>query len=191
MTMQATDWVLYNGDEYELLGDSTRELPMLKRYGFEPSAWMTACWRGYIAKYEIVDNSLYLTHLIIQDRNKLYPEISGVEPEVGSEIIPEYSGIRESIPITGSIVIGRDEAYTVLFDFRAVHNYSVVFKLQLRDGMIYSIVDLSEESAVLRSEINELKDERFKQLDLHIPESKEWRERLKQLLDRFWALKYS
>jgi len=190
MTMQAADRVLYNGDEYELLGDSKGELPMLKRYGFEPICWTTGCYKGYIAKYEIFDNSLYLTHLTIQDRNKHYPEIGGIKPEIGSEGVPEYSGIREPMPITGSVVIGKDEADSLLLDFRAPHNYSVVLRLKMRDGVIDSVVDLSEESAALRSEINELKEKRLKQLDLPSPEPMEWRERYEQLLDRSWVLKY-
>lgn len=191
MTMQAADWIIYNGDEYELLGDSTRELPMLKRYDFEPGWWSTGCYRGYIARYEIIDNSLYLTSLIIEDRNKHYPEIGGVKPEIGREDVPEYSGIHEPMLINGSILIGKDEAYSPLFDFRAPHNYSIVLRLKLRDGVIYSVIDLSEEIDILRSELNELAEKRLKQLDLPFPEPIEWRERFKQLLDRSWALKYS
>lgn len=59
MTAQITEKLVYNDEEYNMA--SLPLEPYLKRHGFEFYAWCTACWRGYVGSWEVVDNKLYLT----------------------------------------------------------------------------------------------------------------------------------
>jgi hypothetical protein len=70
MTAQASDSIFYLGDGYPLFSeplesyfDETHPRPPFQ-------APHTACWRGYIASWEIVENKLYLTELQAWLENK-------------------------------------------------------------------------------------------------------------------------
>jgi hypothetical protein len=43
MTSQAGDYVEYEGEQYELLGDSSKELPMLAQFGIKSAGFSTSC----------------------------------------------------------------------------------------------------------------------------------------------------
>jgi hypothetical protein len=66
MTAQRADIIIIDGKEYPLFTNPledywTEENPK------PPIGWpMTSCWRGYIATWEIIDNSLYLIGIIIR-----------------------------------------------------------------------------------------------------------------------------
>jgi hypothetical protein len=191
MTRQAADWVFYKGEQYELLGISSGQLPMLKQFGLEPVGFSTACYRGYIAEYEISDDRLLLTRLAIEDANNHYPEIGGVKPKLERGELPAYVGISEPMVIDGAMVIGKDSPdHWQEFDIRGPHDYTVVLKLALKRGIVQSVTDISQQAAAIRSEMFKIYAEARDQARFEL-ENKDRSERMKLLFDRSWALKYS
>lgn len=63
MTAQAAERLKYKGDELMMcscpLGGYLISSP--KEWSF--AAWSSACWRGYIGRWEVIDGRLYLTEL--------------------------------------------------------------------------------------------------------------------------------
>ncbi len=152
MTYQAEDRLVYLGDEYELLYDSSRKLPMIAQYGIEPVAMNTACWKGFIADYLIRHDVLYLTSLAVSDKNNHYPDIGNVKP-----INHQYSGLLELMAIDGHIVIGKgDPPKWGMGDIRMAHDYQISLKLKLLHGIVQSVEDISAQVATIRAELYEI-----------------------------------
>jgi hypothetical protein len=191
MTRQAADLVFYKGEEYEFLGDSSGQLPMLKQFGLTVGVVSTDCYRGYIAEYAVDDDHFYLTRLSVQDANDNYPEIGGVKPAIKRGELPVYEGLSEPITIDGAIVIGKDFPDDWQgFDIRAPHDYIVVLKLTVKRGIVQSVTDISQQAAAIRSELFKIFAETRDQARFEF-ENKDRSERIKLLFDRSWALKYS
>jgi hypothetical protein len=193
MTRQEADFVIYEGEKYELLGDSSRQLPMVKQYGMQPQSWSTANWKGYVAEYVIVDQKLLLTSLMINDAANYYPEIGGIQPVIkGHYGAPVYEPLSELMSIKGAITIGRGEPENWhSFDIRSVHDYVIALKITLIDGFVQSIEDISEPGAAIRVKLQQIIKEREAYLEFpaskHPSLSEEW----DKLFDESWALRYS
>ena len=67
-TGQNGDILIWNNKKYSVLSNPLEDYPQFdsirpKLFGDKPLDWNTACYRGYIAEWEIVDNQLYLTNI--------------------------------------------------------------------------------------------------------------------------------
>lgn len=192
MTKQFPDTILYSGEEYELLGDSSRSLPMLNQFGIEPTMMSTGCYRGYVAEYTISGENLYLSSLTVQDAKNNYPVISGVRPTVDRFGQPIYVGLHELMSITGSITIGKGKPENWPYpDIRSVHDFNHVLKLTLRDGTLQSVTDISEVSAAIRSELREIYPSPEDSGGLRQFKRNHLSDRTKMLMDQSWSLRYS
>lgn len=65
MTAQMSDRFFHQGEWYDLAGVNGKGLFEPSDYGMEPEVTCTACWRGYIAGYELRDAQLLLKILLI------------------------------------------------------------------------------------------------------------------------------
>jgi hypothetical protein len=190
LTKQAADYLIYEGEQYELLGDSTRQLPMVKQYGMQPRDWSTGCYKGYIAEYAIVEQQLMLTSLMINAAADHYPKIGGIRPEIDKLGIPIYSPIFEPMRITGVITIGKNTPENWFFaDIRSVHDYVDVVKIVLKAGIVQSVEDISQLGTEIRKGMQKIIKERQNQPGFPFVESepKLWDE----LYQASWELKYS
>lgn len=61
MTAQMRDRLIYEGKEYYIATDILRPYLQEHQIYFVPPH--TACWRGYVGEWAVVDNKLYLTNL--------------------------------------------------------------------------------------------------------------------------------
>jgi hypothetical protein len=86
MTAQITDTIIYAGKEYSIIGILGIGIPSPQDFGMEPASMHTACWRGFVSKYEIVNDVLYFAELTLNEQNNEYKPINGVLPE--TEISP-------------------------------------------------------------------------------------------------------
>ena len=89
MTGQINDKFTYRQQEYMISAiEKPRMFFNIKKLGIDPEPLHTACWRGYIAGFSIVDSSLALCSLETNNSNgKATPvPINGKLPEV---ITPE------------------------------------------------------------------------------------------------------
>jgi hypothetical protein len=193
MTRQAANTIVYEGESYELLGDSSGQLPMVKRYGMQPQSWSTANHAGYIAEYAIVDQKLLLTSLMINDAADYYPEIGGIQPiDKYPYGAPVYEPLSELMTITGAITVGKGKPENWLSaDIRSVHDYVVALKVTLEDGVVQSVEDISEPAAAIRKRMQQIYEARTWQPGIQYVETESEREELNRLFDESWALRYS
>jgi hypothetical protein len=193
MTRQAANKLLYEGESYELLGDSSGQLPMVKQYGMEPLSWSTGNYRGFVAQYFIVDQRLMLLSLMINDAAGYYPEIGGIRPVIeGHYGVPLYEPLSELMSITGAITIGKDEPENWLSgDIRSVHDYVIALKITLKDGMVQSVDDISGRASAIRRRMQQIFETRRRQPGLPYVETDLETEELNRLFDESWALRYS
>lgn len=75
MTGQIHDKVLFEGTEYDLVGQDGEGLFEPSAFGMFPQMIHTACWRGYYCAYAVERFDLLLTHLTIRTRDGKYPLI--------------------------------------------------------------------------------------------------------------------
>lgn len=159
MTAQVPDNLVYNGDEYELLGDYPRQLPMLDKFNMKPTMIHTGCHRGYVAGYLVENSQLYLTYLYVYVVSGEYSKISEISPSLDKYGRATYENIRESLPITGKIVIGKELAPFGWPDFREVHNYKAMLRMSFDKGNLLTVEDISSQVAPICSLMQEILNE--------------------------------
>ena len=85
MTAQIPDQVVYEKQEYSLIGVAGGPLPKPWDFGVYPGEWSTACYRGYIMTYRVRRNQLMMSRVELgqiwpdKETNK-YPTINDVKP---------------------------------------------------------------------------------------------------------------
>lgn len=181
MTIQANDTVFYKKIAFDLVGGSGSGLFNVKTLGFTPRAGSTACWRGYLAEYSILDKRLFLTALQVwfpldykdpnkaalecerddddktfddepPDRNLNIP-LFGVMPKTGDKGDCLYEGFRKPIQFTGKLVLGED-----LLPEPFVRNYwrawqfRIVRELTFKKGHVITDKSISAKMAKVRAE---------------------------------------
>ena len=131
MTEQAADVLIYNGETTWV--DRPPPLP-----GSHPRIWAshdgqlsTACWRGYIATWEIKDGRLYLVEL--SDRYTY--RLEGEEPIFAEWFSGDLDflcdGVTTDIPGPYDVGDGRDPSLEIVFRKAA--------KMQIRAGVVTKI----------------------------------------------------
>jgi hypothetical protein len=171
MTAQIPDMILINDKNYSIVGVNGGELFTPQSVGIEPVAIMSACWRGYVCKYKIIDNKLILDELQLsfgmdnmsgKKREfvpQVAPAINGVNP-TGKHLSFSniYEGINLHIPFTGGILAGRDFIQTlyVHMGFHPAWKYQTVFELIFESGNVQEIRDVSIDVEELRSKMMKL-----------------------------------
>ncbi len=133
MTIQMSDHVTYKDKRYVLV-DTESYLIGSADFDVTPAEGInTACWRGYTAEYEIVDNVLYgIKSVMTFNREKNKPEIS--------------SSSRLKMNYTGSILIARtnnDESF--IADF--LESYlctDEAYELHFDNGVLNEEISLKE-----------------------------------------------
>ena len=63
MTAQIGEKLFYHGKEYRMASEPPVLSPALKNYGIDFIGNCTACWRGYLGKWEIKDDKLFLKEI--------------------------------------------------------------------------------------------------------------------------------
>ena len=65
MTAQIGDTLVLNQLVYQLAELEGSGLFNPDEHGFEPVGFCSACWRGFVCEYEVIDERLFLTRLSI------------------------------------------------------------------------------------------------------------------------------
>lgn len=126
---------------------------------------ISACWRGYVATYTILDDILVLKELDVTlgkfEDKKFFPttgpEINGVQPEIDPDSLSSnfYQDVNLPIKLTGGILIARDfigELY-VHMGFHPAWKFREVHELIFEDGKLIEKMDLSAKMAEIRDEL--------------------------------------
>jgi hypothetical protein len=140
--------VLYEGHEYELLKDSTWQLPMANLLGIKSNVELASI-NIYNPSYRIDGGLLVLESLAVlyifekDEELESLPTISGVRP-LGRLPFIVYQDINFKLPYTGTIVIGRNHKDKPFMPvFRNEHDYLTVFQLSFNEGVLQEAKDIS------------------------------------------------
>ncbi|WP_437775212.1 hypothetical protein [Sorangium sp. So ce1097] len=157
MTAQIDDSVTYAGAEWSLAGVNGGDLFDPASHGLCVRAASTACWRGFVCRYELRDGALYLDGLDVALKGEA-PPLSGKvaqEPKVHLGFTAVYEGVGLHVPFTGGLLLARDflrELY-VHMGFHPAWKFTHVLEVELEAGRISRVTDCSKAMADIRSRV--------------------------------------
>ena len=164
MTAQFDDLFIYRDVKYSIAGISGSKLFDPADFGLNPFMASTACWRGYIITFAVVDSHLVLDTLHVnlpvemgEARNQPNgPVINGVEPTPSTTGLNlfnnEYKNLNYHIEYTGDLLLGEGfirELY-VHMGFHPAWKYKAVIELMFKNGVLTSELDRSEWAEQMR-----------------------------------------
>jgi hypothetical protein len=149
MTAQIPDEFTYNGEKFSLVGLRGNGLPTPEDFGVHPYFRCTACWRGFVMKYQFTDNHLILDGMLVNVKKP--PKINGVEPqnakETGNSIFDySYQNLNLKTEFTGSVLLAKDfiQQMYIHMGFQRPMAFRTVVEFQVENGDITEIRDLSK-----------------------------------------------
>ncbi|NHJ33228.1 MAG: hypothetical protein FK732_10215 [Asgard group archaeon] len=157
MTAQMPDQFLYKGESYALIGLKGSSLFNPEDYGVYPVMASTACYRGFVATYNITDKHITLSSFVLRSQKRKLNKINGRAAKKEKRILSFnflYENLDLPIKFTGFILLGKDfinEMY-VHMGFQRPISYETVIEFQFKDGEIVTVNDFSELIAKLRKE---------------------------------------
>jgi hypothetical protein len=170
MTAQFPDEFIFNGVEYSIAGIHGQSLFDSEEHGLHPVGTCSACWRGYVATFALVENRLVLSRLSVQlgklgERisflNDVGPQINGKEPAlaVGQPALFNniYDDLNLPLVFSGGLLIARgfiQELY-VHMGFHPAWKFNEVWELIFRDGVQEESRDISLKVAELRKKLTQ------------------------------------
>ncbi len=151
MTGQITNQFKYEGEVYELVGIDGESLYTAEDFGITTQTASTACWRGYRTFYDCVNGELILDSLHVRTEDKIV--INGVVPNESEELAENswaffntiYENLALKTKFNGSILLGKDfirEMY-VHMGFQSAESFRTVIEIEVRDGDIIKVTDIS------------------------------------------------
>jgi len=158
MTAQFSDLFFYNNKEYSIADLGGDELFHPMQYGLFPESSCTACWKGFVATYEVQDDILCLKNLDInvEKIRKLFfwsssiPKLNGKKPSDNESLYNMFSHHFQDVNLpfsyTGWILIGGEfihELY-VHMGYHPAWKYKNVIKLDFEKGKLISSLDVSK-----------------------------------------------
>ncbi|WP_438031919.1 hypothetical protein [Sorangium sp. So ce204] len=157
MTAQIGDDVAYAGADWSLAGVNGGELFDPASYGLRVRPASTACWRGFVCRYGLRHNTLYLDGLDVALEGEAPPLLDKMpqEPTTPLGFTAVYEGIGLHVPFSGGLLLARDfllDLY-VHMGFHPAWKYAHVLEVELEAGRISRVTDCSKPMADIRSRI--------------------------------------
>ncbi len=143
MTMQLTDPFIWNDEKWIFLcAEDVYSLFDPKEFDLSPITASTACWKGFVVKFRVDNNHLYLDELYVHCDNDNYPTINGVAPISDESIqcrmgMRLYKNLNILLSYSGIITIGKN--LKSMFHGRAFigpHAYKVTYELTFENGVL-------------------------------------------------------
>lgn len=167
MTAQLPDTVLFEDQTYNLAGVEGEGLFKPAQYGLEVVMASTACWRGYLCTYAVVEDRLLLEAIDAMagryegDEDDFVPiELPVIHGHAGERVgghgamfNAAYRGLGLPVAFTGRLLLG-DGLMEELFDEVGAPPpwvYRRVLGLQFFGGVLTGREDLSEQMAAARA----------------------------------------
>ena len=167
MTAQIQDSFHYLGEEHALTAFSDGEPFSPTNAGYRPVMASTACWRGYVCGYEVMDGLLRLRELWVNhqpgeapvSRRQQPPDLNGVTAVLEKKSLLggwRFCDVGLPLAYTGGLVIGRDfiRELHVHMGFHPSWKYQHVFELVFEEGRLVDARDVSPEMTRLRTQIH-------------------------------------
>ena len=154
MTAQIPDSVIYEGEEFSLVGVKGEGLYIPEDFGIEPHFRSTACWRGYVMRYCFNKGQLILDRMLLNTTNPL--KIKGIEPQKLKDIGSfdySYENLSIKTDFTGTILLANDfiQQMYVHMGFQRPIAFRTVVEIQVENGTMISIRDLSKKMEEYRN----------------------------------------
>lgn len=164
MTAQMPDQFFYKDHKLDLVGIKGSELTVPIDLGVETMMASTACYRGYVMRYRVIENRLVLEGFWFATKMDDLPEINGVKPIKLSEETAEegdwmhtmfqneYKNLDLTVKFTGSLWLAKDfiDSEYVHMGFQSPTAYKTVLKFDFKDGIIINVEDKSKETEEAR-----------------------------------------
>ncbi len=134
----------------------------------------TACWRGFVTRYQVENDELYLialsvslTELDWQNKGRKFPKIQppiiegykAIDMSVEQWFLFEYyyTNMRLLISFTGGLLLTRDfiEGLYVHMGFHPAWKYRTVYELLFEKGRLIRSIDVSKKMAEIRLEMKD------------------------------------
>jgi hypothetical protein len=155
VTAQIPDTVTFNGERFAVTAVEGTGLFDPARVGMHPEAISTACYRGYVCDYEVVDARLVLRHLEVGIGDDP-PEIRGVSPSRKELGAWHYDGLNLTLDFTGRILIGKgdpSERPYLHMGFLPAWFFAEVWDLTFDVGHLVGAFDRSADVSKLRARL--------------------------------------
>lgn len=162
MTAQMNDMFRYGNATHSISGISEGELFSPQTLEMHPQGRCSACWRGYLATYAVVDRRLVVADLSINlalDDDAVGPTINGVTPtrDTRESIIFDciYVDLNYHVEYTGGVLLTKgfiQELY-VHMGFHPAWKYKQVLELVFENGRLVQEFDRSAAMAEVRRRI--------------------------------------
>jgi hypothetical protein len=153
MTAQIPDEFRYMGELYSLVGLKGSALFTPQDFGITPHMASTACYRGYVMRYDCVNGQLILDSMSV--RTEKAPPVNDIKPieEEGFFFSHRYEALGLKTRFTGSMLLAKDfiEEMYVHMGFQRPMAFRTVLEMQIQDGDILATNDLSEKMEELRN----------------------------------------
>ncbi len=194
MTQQASDLFYYEGNQLMIVGITGSELDTAETFEIKTRSASTGCWRGYIMRYEIKDNKLFMEGFWVRTADGIKPPI--INNTAPLKITKEYNpgGLRGlgfryyykdvylKLPFTGSLLLGNKpilEEY-VHMGYPSPTSFQTVLKFDFEEGNLIKVEDVSDKAEEARNKDGDPKG--------YYPES-DSAEDIKKWIDKRFSLK--
>jgi hypothetical protein len=165
VTAQVADNVELDGQMYDVAGVRGGPLFDPAAHRIKPGMLSTACWRGYICWYSVMDSSLRLVRLVVGEESRMAGrKVSSSTTLLGRSFAPtrswpahgwEVAGLDMLIPITGSLLVGQGfiQSTYVHMGFHPAWKFETVIELSFENGAVTAARDRSGEVAAFRQRL--------------------------------------
>lgn len=159
MTAQWHDEFEFQGKKYSLVGVNGQGLFNPAQYDMVPMSTCSACWRGFLCKYAVVDNKLVLDSLQIslEESSVKDPKINNKLPSDSKDSIFNfhYKGLNLQLDFTGGILIGDGfiEDLYVHMGYHPAWKYKNVIEFYFNNGEMFSYNDVSKKLKQIRKKM--------------------------------------
>jgi hypothetical protein len=146
MTAQIPDELILNGESFSLVGLKGKGLTNPEDLGITPYFSCTACWRGFVMKYNFIKNQMILDELKVNIPDPL--KINGVKPQQGNDLFKfHYKNLNLHVKFTGSILLAKDfiQSMYVHMGYQRPIAFKIVIEIEIENGEIIALKDLSKE----------------------------------------------
>lgn len=161
MTAQVHDRVRWRGGDYLLVGADGSPLFDPLEHGLDPAPTTTANWRGWVATYEVRNDSLVLAELTDvgypRGADGSHPELRGIEPTQDGDRGPfRYEELDWPLAFSGRFLIARGFIQSLYrhMGFHPAWKFEESWELSFEDGRLSDARDLSAEMRQTRQEID-------------------------------------
>ncbi|WP_232663856.1 hypothetical protein [Pseudonocardia sp. TRM90224] len=155
MTSQIPDEVLFEQEWFVVTAVDGTGLFAPAEHGLEPECFSTACYRGHVCRYAVVDGRLEL-HDLELGSEQAPPRLGGRPPVAIEPWQWHYEGLAVPTAFTGRLLIGNgdpDELPYLHMGFRPAWMFAEVRELTFEAGALQAAADRSAELARVRTDV--------------------------------------